>query len=231
MTNLQQFFAENAKLREEWRLSYGDGDVDFIYDGPTDPVGWFGGEERILCLLKEAHGGGEWDQAEAIRNDGGLLRVGGTASQATQNRVVEWLYAIDCALNGKRVDIGADRCAGYPEARAVMLRSAGINIKKAGGVSKSDADDLRGVVERDIRFLRRQFELLSPRIVLCCGTFNLVKDLLFPGLQKIDGSEFSYRTGSVVVIDYRHPARAACQSYEPLIEEIERIKRAGALTK
>ena len=231
MSDLQQFLSDYAELREEWRRSYGDGPVDFICDGPPDPTLWFNGSERILCLLKEAHGGGEWDQAEAIRNHGGLLRVGGTASQATQNRVVEWLYAIDGALNGKRVDIGADRCAGYPEARAIMLRSAWINIKKANGVSKSDVQDLRGVVDRDIRFLRRQFELLSPCIVLCCRTFNLVKDLLFPGLQKIDGAKFSYRSGSVVIIDYMHPARAPRKTYEPLIEEIERIKKAGALTK
>jgi len=231
LSGMQQFLSEDAKLRDEWRRSYGDGYVDFIYDGPTDPARWFNGGERILCLLKEAHGGGVWDQAEAIRNDGGLLRVGGTASQATQNRVVEWLYAIDGALNGKRVDIDADRCAGYPEARAVMLRSAWINIKKAGGVSKSDADDLRGVVERDILFLRRQFKLLSPRIVLCCGTFDLAVDLLFPDHQMIRGTSFSYRSGSVIVIDFRHPARAACESYEPLIEEIERIRKAGALSK
>ena len=228
MNNLQQFLAENAKLREEWHRSYANCG-DFIFDGPTDPNGWFKGKERILCVLKEAHGGSVWDHAEEIRKDGGLLRVGGTANQATHNRMVEWLYAIDCSLNDKHMDVEADRGSDYPEGRAIMLRSAWINIKKANGVSHSNANDLRCIAERDLRFLSRQIELLSPHIILCCGTFSLVGDLLFPDHQKIRGTTCSYQSGNLVIIEYRHPLYARRESYEDLFAEMERIKRAGIL--
>ena len=228
MSKLQNFLAENVKLHEEWHRSYDDCD-GFIFDGATDPELWLNGKERILCFLKEAHGGGIWNHADAIRDCGGLLRVGWPANQATHYRILEWLYAITSSLGEKPLDVESDRSSGYPEGKAIMLRSSWINIKKAKGISSSSAHNLRGVVEKDLLFLKRQLELLSPRLILCCGTFSLMCDLLFPSHEKIPGTTCSYKSGDLVVIDYRHPARASRESYIPLIEETKRIKMAGLL--
>ena len=230
MSDQERFPAENFKLRQEWHQSYAPCD-DFIYDGPTDPDRWFIGKERILCILKEAHGGGVWNHADEIRDCGGLLRVGWPANQATHNRMVEWLYATECSLNEKHMNVEAERSSDYPEARAIMLRSAWINIKKANGVSHSDASNLRSIADRDMRFLNRQIALLSPRIVLCCGTFDLVGDLLFPDRQMIAGTTCSYQSGSLVIIKYRHPLYAPRESYGDFFAEMERIKIAGVLSK
>ncbi|GEM_PF-1795721 len=224
--DIERFESENRKLRMEWHQSYGCNQVDFIYDGPTDSRLWFNSKYRILCLLKEAHGGGTWDHAEAIHTDLGLLRVGGTANQATHYRMVEWLYAIERTLNGQSVDIEEERRTDYPECRAVMLRSAWINIKKANGVSHSDANDLSIVVRRDHIFLKKQIDMLNPQIILCCATFEIARDPLFSNCARIQGTKFSYRSEGRVIVNYRHPARASRETYMPLMEEARMLREA-----
>ncbi len=219
-------------MREEWFNSYKNPDIDFIYDGATDPTLWIESRWRIMCLLKEAHGGGKWNHAEAIKEADGLLRVGGTANQATHYRMIEWLHAIECTLDQADPNIEKDRKEDYREARKTMLRSAWVNIKKANGVATSDYDDLNHVVKKDARFLRQQIDLLSPRLILCGNTFGLVKDELFPGYKRIPGADCSYHQGQDrIMIDYWHPARKSKDSWKPLVEEIRSIRKAGFLLK
>lgn len=217
----------DEQLRAEWFASYANPKIDFIYDGATYPTQWLSSPWRIMCLLKEAHGGGQWNHAKGIYNDNGLLRVGGSANQALHYRMVEWLYAVESTLMGAPFNIDSDRAEDYKHARITMLRSAWVNIKKANGVAYSDNNDLRAVVKRDADFLKRQLKLLSPRIIVCGRTFGLVRDTLFPASQKITGAAFSYSTADgVIIMDYYHPARKPRYSYWQLAEEIKRILAA-----
>jgi hypothetical protein len=220
----------DSLLRDEWFNSYGQADIDFIYDGATDPFRWITSRWRIMCLLKEAHGGGIWNHAEEIKNCNGLLRVGGSANQAVHYRMVEWLYAIESTLEQKSIDVENDRSQNYPGARETMLRSAWVNIKKADGVPYSNNNNLHQVIKRDAPFLRRQIEMLNPRLILCGKTFDIVKDELFQGCERIPNTEFSYhQDGRRIILDYIHPGRKARDSYKLLIEEVKRIRQAGML--
>lgn len=211
-------------LEHEWLASYGNPEIDFIYDGATDPVRWLESPLRIMCLLKEAHGGGQWNHAAGILKDEGLLRVGGTANQAVHYRMIEWLYAFESTLLGLSFNVEADRSENYPKARQTMLRSAWVNIKKADGIAYSDNGNLREIALRDGSFLRRQVALLAPRFVICGYTYGTVQDVLFPGAQKIAGTDFSYSTpDGLVVVDFYHPGRKSRESYSLLAEEAVRI--------
>ena len=219
-----EFRQRDLLLREEWFNSYGKLDADFIYDGATNPALWIASRWRIMCLLKEAHGGGCWNHAEAINEHNGLLRVGGTANQATHNRMVEWLYAIESTLEQKPADVENDRTRNYTEARETMMRSAWVNIKKSDGVAYSNNNDLHQVLKRDAPFLRRQIELLSPRFILCGRTFGIVKDELFPNCERIPNTKFSYRQGQGrIIFDYYHPARQSRESYKDFVEEVKKL--------
>jgi hypothetical protein len=230
MMTTAEMIQNDTVLQREWFSSYESDQIDFIYDGATVPDQWVKSPWRIMCLLKEAHGGGVWNHAEAIREDGGLLRVGGTANQAVHYRMVEWLAAIESSLEGAPIDIEADREEDYPKARATMLRSAWVNVKKVDGLPYSNAGDLHTVATRDADFLKRQMDLLNPRVIVCGATFGIVREILFPGSERIAGTEFSYRSPSgIVLIDYGHPGRKARESYQPLIEEIKCIQSAGYL--
>ena len=226
----QDFLEANEALQDDWFGSYGNPDIAFIYDGATDPERWFSSPWRIMCLLKEAHGGGQWDHAGAILKDNGLLRVGGTANQSVHYRMIEWIYATEATLMGMPCDIEEDRSLGYPRARQAMLRSAWVNIKKANGVPYSDGGNLYVVARRDAAFLRRQIALLDPRVVLCGYTFGIVREVLFPDAEKINGTEFSYFTPEGrIILDYYHPGRKSRDSYKPLTVEVERIRAARVL--
>jgi hypothetical protein len=225
------FIEADRKLHAEWFASYGDADIDFIHDGATESERWLSSPWRIMCLLKEAHGGGQWNHADAILKDDGLLRVGGTANQAIHYRMVEWIYAVEATLTGAPFSIESDRSDNYRGARATMLRSAWVNIKKANGIAYSNNSDLNAVVRRDGDYLRRQVSLLAPKIVLCGYTFGLVRESLFPDAAKISDTEFSYCTANgVIIIDYYHPGRKSRESYVPLVEEVSRIMAAWPLT-
>lgn len=229
MTTAEMVHNDSA-LRSEWFHSYENDEIDFIYDGATDPAQWHESPWRIMCLLKEAHGGGVWNHAEAIRKDGGLLRVGGSANQSVHYRMVEWFAAIESTLAGAPLDVEADREQDYAQCRETMLRSAWVNIKKVDGLPYSNASDLHAVTVRDARFLTRQIELLNPRVILCGATFEIVRDTLFPEAEPIAGTEFSYLSKQgIVLIEYGHPGRKTRESYQPLIEEVQRIQAAGYL--
>jgi hypothetical protein len=226
----QEFIEADKALRDDWFASYGQPDIDFVYDGATDPEKWLSSPWRIMCLLKEAHGGGQYNHAEYILKDNGLLRVGGTAKQDTHNRMIEWIYSIEATLMGTPFDVEGDRSLDYPKARLTMLRSAWVNIKKANGVPYSDGRDLYEVAKRDAAYLRRQMALLDPKIVLCGYTFGIVRDTLFPDAERITGTEFSYRThGGRIILDYYHPGRKSRESYRQLIAEVEKV-RANLVT-
>lgn len=229
MNKLDTFISDDVKLNEDWRQSYGPNYENFIYDGAIDPSLWLASKTRILCILKEAHGNGHWNYAETTRNNGGLLRVKRPASQATQNRMVEWVYALDGSLSQEGADVEEDRRNGYKAAKSVMLRSALINIKKADGVSRSSAKNLHAVANRDAVFIKRQIKLLSPTIILCCGTFPFIARSILPDHSAIRGTQFSFQSEGLPIIAVRHPGFASLQSYKPLAEEVMRIKSSGFL--
>lgn len=233
---LDEFNKTNNALRNEWFASYGGdaGDHDFIYDGATDPAQWLASPWRIMCLLKEAHGGGRWNHAEGIKEGGGMLKVGGTAKQATHYRMLEWLYAIETTLNHKPVDIEYERMNDYTNARQTMMRSAWVNIKKADGEAQSNNNDLTQVVKRDAMFLRRQLDLLNPKIILCGNIYGIVQGELFPDGQPVVGtaSGFSSRQNNGrIIMNWFHPAARKNKdaTYKEIISEVESLQKMKLL--
>lgn len=231
---LEAFIKANDALYEEWFAFYGGqaGDNHFIYDGATDPAQWLASPWKIMCLLREAHGGGVWNHAERIKECGGMLLVGSNANPATHHRVLEWLYAIESTLNRQPLDMENERRNDYPNARQTMMRSAWVNIKKANGVSSSSSKDLSQVVRRDAVFLRRQIDLLRPKIILTGNIYGIVRGELFPDSQHADGtaSGFSFQqSNGRIIMDYFHPTRQSKESYKEIIREVESIQRMGLL--
>jgi len=226
MMNITDYKKAVSELKAEWDSSYNN-PSDFIFDGATDDDLWFKSKWRLMVLLKEAHGGGRWDHNLGIKKDNGLFRVGGTANQATHYRVLEWLYSFESELDGKPYDVDYERNNDYTNARQTMLHSAWVNIKKADGNPNSAPQDLFQVIRRDTSFLRRQIDLLSPKVVICCGTFGFVKDALFANTRRIDGTNACYATNDVIVVDFRHPARASRESYMDLAKEAHSLHLTG----
>ena len=150
----------------------------FAFDGPIDPDCWLKIERRVLFLAKEAYRGDQssenWDLPELVRE--------------------EW-----------RGPIPSSPIAGelWDEVTESVLASAVVNIKKSGGRPSSNVDDLQKYVREDEDLLKQQVKCLSPHVVVCCSTWDLVKDV-WPQAKQI--SERVYDIDGMLVLDFWHPA-------------------------
>lgn len=173
----------------------------FVSDGPIDPNRWLKAERRVLFLLKEAYWEDRrektWDLPTLIREDwkGPRKKMWWSLGY--------WAYGIQRLTSGQ---IPSNPQAGqlWNEVKESVLASAVVNIKKSGGRSSSSDDDLRRYVDADGDLLEQQVACLSPHVVVCCKTWGLVKNILWPSAEKI--SERVYNIDGMLVLDFWHPA-------------------------
>ena len=185
---------------EKWRARPIHATSTFVSDGPIDPNRWLKIEPRVLFLMKEAYGdtgpGETWDLPELIREDwkGPKYKLWWTLGY--------WAYGIQRLTNGPIPSNPWDD-QRWEQVRESVLGSAVVNIKKSRGRSQSNNDDLRRYVFKDGDLLKRQVKCLSPHVMVCCSTWNLVKDL-WPQTEEI--SERVYRIDGMQVLNFWHPA-------------------------
>ena len=91
----------------------------------------------------------------------------------------------------------------WKEVTESVLASAVVNIKKSGGRSSSNDDDLRKYVREDGDLLKQQVKCLSPHVMVCCNTWPLVKDV-WPHAKQI--SEQVHTIDGMLMLDFWHPA-------------------------
>ena len=173
----------------------------FISDGPIDPDSWSIVERRVLFLAKEAYGqmgpGKTWDLPKLIREEwkGPKYKFWWTLGYLA--------YGIQRLTNGP---IPSSPMEGerWEEVTKALLASAVVNVKKSGGRSSSIDDDLRRYVVEDGHLLKQQIACLSPHVLVCCNTWNLVREEVWPRAKWV--SELVYSIDGMLVLDFWHPA-------------------------
>ena len=169
-------------------------------DGPIDPDRWLKIERRVLFLAKEAYRGDgsseNWDLPKLVREEweGPKYKLWWTLGY--------WAYGIQRLTNGPIPSNPKDGQL-WKEVTESVLASAVVNIKKSGGRSISNDDDLRKYVHEDGDLLKQQVKCLSPHVMVCCNTWHLVKDVWPPAKQI---SERVYDIDGMLVLDFWHPA-------------------------
>jgi|SRR5580698_1685526 hypothetical protein len=188
---------EHEALLDEWGRRPLHVGRCFIKDGIINVDLWQTAKPRILFLLKEAYGApgttanDNWDLRERLRNDGPRWQTWVPAAR--------WSYAIQ--------EIASRGFSEFPNdddaiARA-LLSSAIVNIRKSGGGSASSSTELRNCVRDDGWFLRKQIDLIDPRIVVCGSTWGHVKEL-WPEASK--AYNLVWRTHNRLFVDFWHPS-------------------------
>ncbi len=174
----------------------------FVSDGPIDPNRWLKIERRVLFLAKEAYGeigpGNTWDLPELVREKwkGPKYKFWWTLGY--------WAYGIQRLTNGPIPSSPWTGQLWEDKVTESVLASAVVNIKKSGGRSQSNDDNLKQYVSEDGDLLKQQVECLSPHVMVCCNTWDLVKKDVWPHAEQI--SERVYRVDGMFVLDYWHPA-------------------------
>jgi len=165
---MQDIRSREDALFLEWKQTLGY-DL-FIPDGVVDPDTWERQSRKILLILKEVNStdGKQWDLRK-------FLHAGGRPR--TWNVVVQWLaglHRLEDDLSWAEV---TQEARNDPD-RTVLRTIAVMNLKKAPGTATSNMREIGDSAKKDREFLRRQFALYDPDIVITCGTHHPTWDVL-----------------------------------------------------
>lgn len=187
-------------LLDEWRSHILAEAGHFVGDGVVCQDSWRTAKRKVLFLLKEPNG---YEGEHGALND--LLRAAAAPDSASKmwnrptfHNVGRWTYGL---LNY------FDQVPAYDEAnracKTAVLECAYINIKKSSGGARAT----RAVEEHAAKyaeFLRRQVAIINPDIVVCGGTYAMLKKHVYPSLSRVSSRihEFDKR----IFINAFHPA-------------------------
>lgn len=215
----EQYTTEIQTLFDEWRLRQGevpvkkkdqeillliDHSTGFVCDGVVCPEKWYKQSMRPLYLLKEAYGEGQWDLvADQLRQS---YRIG---KSQMWRRISKWTYGLS--------DTSKSRIAPYGGWNDVdnynneyLQQIAVVNVKKSGGVSGSDMDNIRAYAEFDKEYLLRQISICDPTLIICGYTASALDILFDKKIRMIENENLFYHitinNHDVLVLDYWHPA-------------------------
>lgn len=215
----EQYTTEMQRLFQEWSQRQGKGltkkreeeisflidhTASFIRDGVVCPETWFAQSIRPLYLLKEAYGEGNWDLVADH-----LCKTKKIGRGQMWRRVSEWTYGL---LSTTKTSIAPYQGWNVVDhyGNEYLQKTAVVNVKKSGGASNSDMDNIRAYAEFDKEYLFRELELCDPTIIICGYTASVL-DIIFqkPVREKRNANLFYHMAlngHDVLVLDYWHPA-------------------------
>lgn len=209
------------ELFEEWVKDR----KDLVKDGVIDERSYKDTDIRILFVLKEVNdpGGGKWDLREFVR--GGALRQ-------TWDNITRWVMGIRNL--DKNLDWEKELTTITPEQRKEILKSVCVmNIKKSPGGYITDNELLARIEDEDKEYLKKQFSLYDPDIIICCGSstnfiFNSLIGLAEESDWKMTSRCISFHEflPKKYLISFAHPeARVQdCLLYYGLIDAVKEIR-------
>lgn len=125
----------------------------FISDGIVDPDRYE--EPHVLFVLRDMNCSVETDLRQHLREWG--------SGWKTWNNVGRWTKALLDGDEAYPADMKREK------RREQMRRIAAVNLKKEGGGSRADGEDLLQAVRTQGKLIRRQLELCRPALIIACG--------------------------------------------------------------
>jgi hypothetical protein len=167
----------------------------FYRDGIIDPERWWRARKRVLFLLKEAYGAPR-DLCEEIRSWGGP-------------RYNIWRNAACCALavhfsSRRHLPPFPGDAVTQRAANEALLSSAIVNVKKSGGHSSSDSEDLLKYAQLDRVYLLEQISLVRPHVVISGNVWGCVQHL-WPAIEPV--YDLAWSADGMLFLNLWHPAR------------------------
>ena len=175
---------------------------NFICDGVVCPEKWFSQSIRPLYLLKEAYGEGSWDLiADHLCKSGQISQM--------WRRVSKWTSGLLGTTENTLMPYGNWGDVDH-YGNEYLQKIAVVNVKKSGGKSSSNMDEIRAYAQFDREELLRELELCDPTVIVCGYTAS-VMDIIFKTSVRKDRNEnlfyhIQLNGHDVLVLDYWHPA-------------------------
>lgn len=172
----------------------------FVRDGILDEERWASAPRKILFLLREAYEKRRrpegFDQREKIRD-------WGKPKGKTLRAIANWAFA---AHRGTSSHIPVIVSVNKPERSEACLASAIVNVKKSGGESRSDLNQVAKFCELDADKIREQIEMINPEIIICGGTWAEASRFIWRDDEKHEVYARTYSVRDRFVFDFWHPA-------------------------
>lgn len=192
-----------AALFDEWRPQVMAEAGHFVEDGIVCLESWRIAKRKILFLLKEPNG---YKGERGALND--LLRKAAEPNSTSRmwdrptfHNVGRWAYGL---LNY------SGYVPSYEEAnracKTAVLRCAYINIKKSSGGARA-TKEVEVHAQTYAALLRRQVALIDPDIVVCGGTYKMLKKHVYPSMTRV--SERVHQFENSIFINAYHPGYIA----------------------
>ena len=193
---------------------------NFICDGVVCPEKWFSQSIRPLYLLKEAYGEGSWDLiADHLCKSGQISQM--------WRRVSKWTSGLLGTTENTLMPYGNWGDVDH-YGNEYLQKIAVVNVKKSGGKSSSNMDEIRAYAQFDREELLRELELCDPTVIVCGYTAS-VMDIIFKTSVRKDRNEnlfyhIQLNGHDVLVLDYWHPANQYYKDGKPVADKLKTIR-------
>ena len=201
------------KLQELWNSSRPEY-KKFCEDGILVEEDWDNSKTKIMFLLKET-----FDDFSKIK---GIHPIKSGNSKTFWKKMKMWTIITDSIYNG--VEINHNQAIKEKDKKNSAIAYVNIkkNVTKTKEVNKTNSSDrdILNYAVSDSLFLKNQIDLISPNVIICCGTFKYLKNIL-PSVK-----ENRLKYNDVWIVKFRHLSnrKAYKTDNEELIQKLLEIK-------
>lgn len=195
--------AKEDELFKEWKKKRNR--LHLVPDGAVTPDSFIKNKIKVLYVLKEVHGKSKTDSNWDLRG-----HLADKPGAYTWNNISRWQYGIE-----HYHEKDAWNKVTYVDAsfrKSQLSKVAVLNLKKEPGGASSKMGEIWKYAWNDREFLKRQINLYSPDVIVCCGTgdivkeYKLVDDEFFKTWQQEKlGLEFHVTQKKRIIIKHAHP--------------------------
>jgi len=186
-------------LFDEWRALVEADAGHFVGDGIVCEEGWRRATRKVLFLLKEPNGyDGKYGALnELLRKAAAPNSTSSMWDRPTFHNVGRWTYGL-LNYSGEVPDyVEANKAC-----KTAVLGCAYINIKKSTGGARA-TKEVEVHAEKYAEFLRRQVAIIQPDIVVCGGTYKMLKKYVYPSMVRV--SHRVHQFEKLTFINAYHP--------------------------
>jgi hypothetical protein len=196
----------NAELGEQ---------MQYVRDGILNVEAYLSAPVKILYILKDVNSRG--NDLSDMRKD--LVKL----NEKDKNRIDDgwgatWrpiayaTYGIFENMNFQEIrDNIGDINGNADEILKHIPKIAHLNVKKIAGVETANDTEIQNFYNQYKDLLHEQIELINPDVLIFCGTFNYFDAFYFAEKEEVVEKIYKYK--DKLLIDTRHPNRAAYQTY------------------
>lgn len=165
---------ELKRLFDEWQHHKQD-PADFYGDGILDENEWEKVSPKILYVLKEVD-----ETSDIVYSITNMLAETVKADKwdkgftPTWANVIRWTHGLTESVTAYHPVMH-----DFISLKRVLLKCATLNLKKTRGRAAAVADQVGQAAGDDKDWIMREIAVIDPDIIICCGTFDIVKWRVF----------------------------------------------------